>query len=107
LRLLILLAVLDMIQPDLSLQLDVKAYADPELVDRTTGRACEITTEHGTDDRIKVISFFTRGCLVPIEHEVSTRLVLWADYALDALVGGPPLRAPLVIGQNVARERAS
>jgi glycerophosphoryl diester phosphodiesterase len=79
-------AVLDLIPPDLPLQLDVKAYAEPELVDRTTARACEITKEHGTDDRIEVISFFTRGCQVAIEHEVSTRLVLWADYAPEALV---------------------
>src|SRR5947208_7863043 len=46
-------AVLDLIPPELPLQLDVKAYADPELVDRTTDRACEITKEHGADDRIR------------------------------------------------------
>jgi glycerophosphoryl diester phosphodiesterase len=79
-------AVLDLIPPDLPLQLDVKAYADPELVNRTTARACKITKEHGTDKRIEVISFFTRGCLVAVDHEVSTRLVLWADYAPEALV---------------------
>jgi hypothetical protein len=79
-------AVLDLIPPDLPLQLDVKAYADVELAGRTTAHACEITKEHGTDDRIEVISFFTRGCLVAVDHEVSTRLVLWADYAPDALV---------------------
>ena len=79
-------AVLDLIPRGLPLQLDVKAYADPELADRTTARACEITKEHGTDDRIEVISFFTRGCLVAVEHEVSTRLVLWADYAPEVLV---------------------
>ena len=79
-------AVLDLIPPELPLQLDVKAYAEPGLIDRTTARACEITKEHGTDDRIEVISFFTRGCLVAIDHGVSTRLVLWADYAPEALV---------------------
>jgi glycerophosphoryl diester phosphodiesterase len=79
-------AMLDLIPPELPLQLDIKAYADPELVDRTTARACEITKEHGTTDRIEVISFFTRGCLVAIDHEVSTRLVLWADYAPETLV---------------------
>jgi len=79
-------AVLDLIPPDLPLQLDVKAYADVELAGRTTARACEITKEHGTDDRIEVISFFTRGCLVAVDHSVSTRLVLWADYAPEALV---------------------
>jgi glycerophosphoryl diester phosphodiesterase len=79
-------AVLDLIPPDLPLQLDVKAYADVELAGRTTARACEIAKKHGTDDRIEVISFFTRGCLVAVDHSVSTRLVLWADYAPAALV---------------------
>jgi glycerophosphoryl diester phosphodiesterase len=78
-------AVLDLIPPELPLQLDVKAYADPDLVDRTTARACETAKEHGTDDRIELISFFTRGFLIAIDHEVSTRLVLWADYAPEAL----------------------
>jgi hypothetical protein len=78
--------VLDLIPPELPLQLDVKAYADPDLVDRTTARACDIAKEHGTDDRIELISFFTRGCLVAIDHDVSTRLVLWGDYAPEALV---------------------
>ena len=78
--------VLDLIRPDLPLQLDVKAYADVELAGRTTARACEITKKHGTDDRIEVISFFTSGCLVAVDHSVSTRLVLWADYAPEALV---------------------
>jgi glycerophosphoryl diester phosphodiesterase len=79
-------AVLDLIPTDLPLQLDVKAYADPDLVDRTTARACEIAKGHGTDDRIELISFFTRGCVVAVDHDVATRLVLWADYAPDALV---------------------
>jgi glycerophosphoryl diester phosphodiesterase len=79
-------AVLDLIPPDLPLQLDVKAYADPELVDRTTARACEIAKDHGTDDRIELISFFSRGCVVAVDHGVATRLVLWADYAPEALV---------------------
>jgi glycerophosphoryl diester phosphodiesterase len=79
-------ALLDLIPRGLPLQLDIKTYADPDLAERTTARACEIAKEHGTEDRIEVISFFTRGCLVAIEHEVSTRLVLWADYAPEALV---------------------
>jgi glycerophosphoryl diester phosphodiesterase len=78
-------AVLDLIPPDLPLQLDVKAYADRPLVERTTARACEIAKEHGTDHRIELISFFTVGCVVAGEHDVATRLVLWADYAPEAL----------------------
>jgi glycerophosphoryl diester phosphodiesterase len=79
-------AVLDLIPPDLPLQLDIKAYADPELAERTTERVCEIVEEHGTGHRVEVISFFTRGCQVAREHGLAARLVLWADYAPDALV---------------------
>jgi glycerophosphoryl diester phosphodiesterase len=78
--------VLDLIPSDLPLQLDIKAYADLELAERTTRRACDLVCEHGTPDRIEVLSFFTRGCLIAREHGVATRLVLWADYAPDALV---------------------
>jgi glycerophosphoryl diester phosphodiesterase len=79
-------SVLEIIPPDLPFQLDIKAYADIELVERTTRRACEVVREHGTADRIEVISFFTRGCLVARDHDIATRLVLWADYAPSALV---------------------
>jgi glycerophosphoryl diester phosphodiesterase len=78
--------VLELIPPDLPFQLDIKAYADMELVKRTTRRACEIVREHGTADRITVISFFTPGCLVACEHDITTLLVLWADYDPEALV---------------------
>jgi glycerophosphoryl diester phosphodiesterase len=78
--------VLDLIPPDLPIQLDIKAYVDRELVERTTRRACEIAHEHGTADRITVISFFTDGCLVAREHDVTALLVLWADYDPEALV---------------------
>jgi glycerophosphoryl diester phosphodiesterase len=81
-----LTAVLDLIPPELPFQLDIKAYADLELAEHTTKRACEIVQDHGTADRIEVISFFTQGCLVAREHDLATRLVLWADYAPDALV---------------------
>jgi glycerophosphoryl diester phosphodiesterase len=79
-------AVLDLIPPELPVQLDVKAYADEHLVERTTARACEIAEEHGTSGRIELISFFTSGCVTARDHGVSTRLVLWADYAPEALV---------------------
>jgi glycerophosphoryl diester phosphodiesterase len=78
--------VLDLIPRDLPLQLDIKAYMDRELVERTTRRACEIARGHGTADRITVISFFTPGCRVAREHDITTLLVLWADYAPEALV---------------------
>jgi glycerophosphoryl diester phosphodiesterase len=78
--------VLELIPPDLPLQLDVKSYVRQSLAERTTQRACDIIREHGTADRIEVISFFTRACQVAAADGVTTRLVAWADYAPDALV---------------------
>ena len=78
--------VLELIPPDLPFQLDIKAYVDRELVERTTRRACEIVREHGTADRITVISFFTDGCTVAREHDITTFLTLWADYDPEGLV---------------------
>jgi glycerophosphoryl diester phosphodiesterase len=78
--------VLEVIPPELPLQVDIKAYADLALARRTTERACEIACEHGTPDRVEVISFFTGGCEVASDHGIRSRLVLWADYDPDALV---------------------
>jgi glycerophosphoryl diester phosphodiesterase len=78
--------VLEAIPSDLPLQLDVKSYVRQTLAERTTQRACDIVREHGTGDRIEVISFFTRACQVASADGVATRLVAWADYAPDALV---------------------
>jgi glycerophosphoryl diester phosphodiesterase len=78
--------VLDRIPPDLPLQLDIKSYVDQKVAERTTQKACDIVREHGTGDRIEVISFFTGACQVASAAGIATRLVAWADYAPDALV---------------------
>lgn len=78
--------VLDLVPPDLPLQLDVKAYADHVLARRTTRRVCEIAEAHHTSDRIEIISFFIGGCEIAREHGIAARLVLWADYDPGALV---------------------
>lgn len=78
--------VLETIPRDLPIQVDVKSYVRHELAERTTQRACDIIREHGTGDRVEVISFFTRACRVAAADGVTTRLVSWADYAPDALV---------------------
>ena len=41
--------MLDLIPPELSLQLDVKAYADPQLAYRTAQRCCEVVAGHGSE----------------------------------------------------------
>jgi hypothetical protein len=68
------------------LQLDVKAYADPDLARRTAERCCQISAECGRATQVEVISFFTPACEVAVAHGVRSRLVIWADYDPQALV---------------------
>jgi glycerophosphoryl diester phosphodiesterase len=75
-----LIELLDRIPRDFPLQLDVKAYADPELARRTAARACEVVAEHGTGERIEVISFFTEACAAAVDAGIQALLVVWADY---------------------------
>jgi glycerophosphoryl diester phosphodiesterase len=79
--------LLELISRDLPLQLDIKAYADTALAARTARRCCELCREHGTASRLEVISFFTDACTAAVSEGVSARLVIWADYAPQALIG--------------------
>jgi glycerophosphoryl diester phosphodiesterase len=87
--------LLDELPPELPLQLDVKAYADPELAHRTAARCCELVTRHGTAERIEVISFFSEACAAAVAAGVEALLVAWADYSPRAL-------AAWVSGQSFA-----
>jgi glycerophosphoryl diester phosphodiesterase len=78
--------VLEMIPPDLPLQLDIKSYVRQTLAERTARRACDIVRDHRTPDRIEIIAFFTRACEVAVDGGITARLVAWADYAPDAMV---------------------
>jgi glycerophosphoryl diester phosphodiesterase len=73
--------LLDRLPHDFPLQLDVKAYADPELARRTAARACEVVAEHGGRERVELISFFSEACTVAVEAGVPALLVIWADYS--------------------------
>jgi glycerophosphoryl diester phosphodiesterase len=84
-RPMILSELLDRLPRDFPLQLDVKAYADPELARRTAARACEVVAEHAGRERIEVISFFTEACAVAVDAGVPALLVVWADYSPSKL----------------------
>jgi glycerophosphoryl diester phosphodiesterase len=79
--------LLDLVPGDLTVQLDVKAYADPGLARRTAERCCEIIDEHGRRAQSEIISFFSIACEAATERGFRTRLVIWADYAPRALCG--------------------
>jgi hypothetical protein len=77
--------VLERIPPPLPLQLDVKAYADPGLARRTAERACQALHEHGTAERLEIMSFFSEASRAACAQDVKTRLVAWSDYAPETL----------------------
>jgi glycerophosphoryl diester phosphodiesterase len=77
--------LLEIVPSDLVVQLDVKAYADPGLAQRTAVRCCEIIVEHGGSEQAEIISFFSTACEAAVEQGFRSRLVIWADYAPRSL----------------------
>ena len=67
------------------LQLEVKAHADPALARRTTEVLCERLRGEAIRDRVEVISFHAEACAVAAADGIASRLVIWADYAPEAL----------------------
>jgi glycerophosphoryl diester phosphodiesterase len=70
---------------DVVVQLEVKSHADPDLAERTARAICERYRRGPDRQRIEVISFHTRACAVAAAHGFASRLVIWADYAPEAL----------------------
>ena len=70
--------LLALIPPDLPLQLEVKAHADPHLAARTARLICD---RHGRRERhrLEVISFHSTACATAAARGVRSRLVIWAD----------------------------
>lgn len=67
------------------LQLEVKAHADPALARRTAEVLCERLRGEPIRNRVEVISFHGEACAVAAADGISSRLVIWADYAPEAL----------------------
>ncbi len=68
---------------DLPIQVEVKAHADPELARRTAAAVCE---RRGTERRrLELISFHSAACATAAAYGFRSRLVVWADYAPEAL----------------------
>jgi glycerophosphoryl diester phosphodiesterase len=77
--------LLEIVPAGIRLQLDVKAYADPRLAARTAAGVCEELRRLGRGDDAEVISFFSGACAESVSRGIATRLVVWADYAPEAL----------------------
>jgi glycerophosphoryl diester phosphodiesterase len=77
--------LLDEAPPELALQVEIKAYGDPELARATTAAAARVVRARAACDRVEVLSFHVAACEEAVRHGLSSRLVTWADYAPDAL----------------------
>jgi glycerophosphoryl diester phosphodiesterase len=71
--------------PDATLELEVKAHADPALARRTTRAICDRLAHHPARARTEILSFFTTACELAADLGFRTRLIIIADYRLDAL----------------------
>jgi glycerophosphoryl diester phosphodiesterase len=82
---LLLEELIEMVPEAVRLQLEVKAHANPTLARRTAEALCERLRGEPIRDRVELISFHGEACAVAAADGISSRLVIWADYAPEAL----------------------
>jgi glycerophosphoryl diester phosphodiesterase len=82
---LLLEELIDLVPEAVGLQLEVKAHADPALARRTAEALCKRLRGERIRDRVEVISFHREACAVASANGIPSRLVIWADYAPEAL----------------------
>jgi glycerophosphoryl diester phosphodiesterase len=70
---------------DVPIQVEVKAHADPELARRTAQVFCERYGRGPQRRRLELISFHSAACATAAAQGLRSRLVVWADYAPEAL----------------------
>jgi len=68
-----------------TLQLEVKAHADPALARSTARVLCERLRDHPTRERTEVISFWSGACELAAELGFRARPVVIADYRIHTL----------------------
>ncbi len=93
-RPLLLDELLGLAPPGATLQLEVKAHADPALARRTARALCERLRDHPTRERTEVISFWSGACELAAELGFRARLVVIADYRIHALAAWGATRRP-------------
>ena len=84
-RPLLLDELLELAPPGATLQLEVKAHADPTLARRTTRAICDRLAHHPARARTEILSFFNSACELAADRGFRTRLIIIADYRIDAL----------------------
>lgn len=78
--------LLDTVPAALTLQLDVKAHGDPGLARATADAVATVVAARGGHPRLEVLSFHTAACEAAAARGLAARVVVWADYAPDALI---------------------
>ena len=84
-RPLLLDELLDLAPPTATLQLEVKAHANPALARRTARAVCERLSDHAARERTEIISFWSGACELAAEFGFRSRLVIIADSCVHAL----------------------
>jgi glycerophosphoryl diester phosphodiesterase len=77
--------LLERASPGATLQLEIKAHADPALARRTTRALCERLRDHPARERTEVLSFWSGACELGAELGFRARLVAIAEYRIHAL----------------------
>jgi glycerophosphoryl diester phosphodiesterase len=101
---------------EISIQLEVKAYADAELAERTAEQICRRVDAFAGIDRsaVEIIGFWPAACALAASRGFATRLIVASAYAPEALaawaratgVSGVILEAPYFSDAVVAPLRA-
>jgi glycerophosphoryl diester phosphodiesterase len=77
--------LLELAPQDATLQLEVKAHADPTLAARTARVVCERLADHPVRARCEILSFWSGACELAAGLGFHARLVVIAEYRIDAL----------------------
>ena len=84
-RAMLLDELLELVPPDTTVQLEIKAYGDPARAARTAQAVCERLADHPASARSEILSFWSGACELAAGLGFRTRLVIIADYQVNAL----------------------
>jgi glycerophosphoryl diester phosphodiesterase len=77
--------LLELAPADLTLQLEIKAHGDPALAQRTARAVCQRLAEHQSLPSCEILSFWSGACELAADLGFPARLVMIAEYRIDAL----------------------
>ena len=78
--------LLDGAPSELPVQIEVKAHGDPELARATAAEVCRVVKAATNRRHVEVLSFHTCACEEAAAEGLPARLIIWADYAIGALI---------------------